>query len=335
MTLVKEHSREYSLFQVVSYCDIFDIAEKEVGYKPDNELFYYHNDLVSVYHDPVELKKLFESIGKKAQDEGFVNQVLNNFQKSSQEILPFLKKEKTVSSVEELKDLWDLFLDFYKGIAYIWVIPNLDFVEKSIRDKAMRAREETEQYSSMRDKLFDANLKQIYPELGDLVHFLAPDEVFNNQVGESLKSTLLQRSDKYLYFKRQIVTGDKVDVFLEENDIELVDSLDKNSSNEIRGAIAQKGVIRGTVRLVFTGKDMSKVQDGDILVSPMTRPEFLPAMKRAAAFVTDEGGITCHAAIVAREMKKPCIIGTKTATSVLKDGDKVEVDADEGVVTIL
>ena len=124
-------------------------------------------------------------------------------------------------------------------------------------------------------------------------------------------------------------------VNLKENDIELVDSLEQSSSKEIRGAIAQKGVIRGVVRLVFTGKDMSKVQDGDILVSPMTRPEFLPAMKRAAAFVTDEGGITCHAAIVAREMKKPCVIGTKTATSILKDGDQVEVDAEKGVVKIL
>ena len=64
----------------------------------------------------------------------------------------------------------------------------------------------------------------------------------------------------------------------------------------------------------------------------MTMPRYLPAMVRAAAFVTDEGGITCHAAIIAREMRKPCIIGTKIATQVLKDGDMVEVDADNGVV---
>tara|TARA_Y100000310_G_scaffold338021_1_gene426573 strand:- start:1597 stop:1776 length:180 start_codon:yes stop_codon:yes gene_type:complete len=55
-------------------------------------------------------------------------------------------------------------------------------------------------------------------------------------------------------------------------------------------------------------------------------------MKKAAAFVTDEGGVTCHAAIVSREMKKPCIIGTKIATKVLKDNDLVEVDANKGIV---
>ena len=67
----------------------------------------------------------------------------------------------------------------------------------------------------------------------------------------------------------------------------------------------------------------------------MTTPDFVPAMKKASAFITDEGGITCHAVIIAREMKKPCIIGTKIATQILKDGDLVEVDADNGVVRIL
>ena len=64
----------------------------------------------------------------------------------------------------------------------------------------------------------------------------------------------------------------------------------------------------------------------------MTTPEYLPAMEKAAAFVTDEGGILCHAAIVARELKKPCIVGTQYATKIFKDGDLVEVDAEKGVV---
>ncbi|MEK7083758.1 MAG: PEP-utilizing enzyme, partial [Patescibacteria group bacterium] len=79
-------------------------------------------------------------------------------------------------------------------------------------------------------------------------------------------------------------------------------------------------------------KEQREVQQGDILVTSMTTPDFLPAMERAAAFVTDEGGITCHAAIIAREMKKPCIIGTKTATKQLKNGDMIEVDAIQGIV---
>jgi pyruvate,water dikinase len=82
-------------------------------------------------------------------------------------------------------------------------------------------------------------------------------------------------------------------------------------------------------------KQIYSIQKGEILVSPMTMPDFLPAMKKAAAFVTDEGGMACHAAIVAREIKKPCVVGTKNATKILKDGDLVEVDANNGVVRIL
>lgn len=103
----------------------------------------------------------------------------------------------------------------------------------------------------------------------------------------------------------------------------------------IKGVVANNGRVRGRVRIVTDAQNARLVQGGDVLVASMTDPRHLQAMARAAGFVTDEGGITCHAAIVARELKKPCIIGTKIATQVLKDGDMVEVDAERGVVRIL
>ena len=104
---------------------------------------------------------------------------------------------------------------------------------------------------------------------------------------------------------------------------------------EINGTSTTKGVVSGTVKVIISLKDISKVDPGDILVSPMTKPTFLLGMKKAAAIVTDEGGMLCHAAILSRELKIPCIVGTKIATQVLVDGDKVEVDADNGVVRVL
>ncbi|MBI3115005.1 MAG: hypothetical protein HYZ09_00750 [Candidatus Kerfeldbacteria bacterium] len=104
------------------------------------------------------------------------------------------------------------------------------------------------------------------------------------------------------------------------------------TASEVRGNVAYPGTVRGTVRVILRPDDLSKVREGDILVTNMTTPAFILGMKRSAAFVTDEGGLTCHAAIVAREMKKPCIIGTKVATKVFKDGDRVEVDATRGIV---
>ena len=107
------------------------------------------------------------------------------------------------------------------------------------------------------------------------------------------------------------------------------------STKELRGMIANTGKVRGIARVVLNSKDFHKFDAGDILVTTMTSVDFVPIMEKAAAFVTNEGGITSHASIVAREMNKPCIIGTKIATQVLKDGDDVEVDAERGVVRIL
>ncbi len=104
------------------------------------------------------------------------------------------------------------------------------------------------------------------------------------------------------------------------------------SVSTLRGTPAAQGVITAKVKVVMTLRDIAKVKKGDILVTQMTTPEFIPAMKLAGAFVTDEGGLTSHAAIVARELHKPCVVGTKHATQVFKDGDRVEVDANKGVV---
>ena len=103
-------------------------------------------------------------------------------------------------------------------------------------------------------------------------------------------------------------------------------------TNEIKGVIANKGYVKGKVTVVRNLDELKNVEKGDVLVTYMTTPDFIVAMERAAAFVTDEGGITCHAAIVSREMNKPCIMNTKIATSVLKNGDMVEVDADKGII---
>ncbi|EKE14072.1 MAG: phosphoenolpyruvate synthase [uncultured bacterium] len=106
---------------------------------------------------------------------------------------------------------------------------------------------------------------------------------------------------------------------------------DKNIK-EIKGTPAYPGKVRAMVKLIASANEMSKMNQGDVLVSPATNPNLVPAMKKASAIVTDEGGVTCHAAIVSRELKIPCVIGTKIATKVLKDGDLVEVEADKGVI---
>ena len=116
--------------------------------------------------------------------------------------------------------------------------------------------------------------------------------------------------------------------------VEIIES--PKNVTEIKGMIACQGYAKGCVKLVFNSNDIEKMKQGDILVAPATNPDVVPAMKKAAAIVTDAGGVTSHAAIISRELGVPCLIGTKISTKVLKDGDFVEVDAEtNGIVKIL
>lgn len=107
------------------------------------------------------------------------------------------------------------------------------------------------------------------------------------------------------------------------------------STKIITGVIGSSGKAKGRVRVVYTNRDLYKVKRGDVMVATMTRQDFVVAIRKAAALITDEGSVTAHAAIISRELGIACIVATKIATKVLKDGDLVEVNADEGIVRII
>lgn len=116
-------------------------------------------------------------------------------------------------------------------------------------------------------------------------------------------------------------------------------TLDNNEDNSdkktISGSIANRGNVKGVARVLNTYKDIYKVKKGDIIVATMTTPDYVSAMEKAAGFITDEGGITCHAAILSREFNVPCIVGTVNGTKEIKDGQMIELDAYNGKVYIL
>ncbi|MBU2476611.1 hypothetical protein KKG83_04015 [Candidatus Micrarchaeota archaeon] len=105
--------------------------------------------------------------------------------------------------------------------------------------------------------------------------------------------------------------------------------------NEFKGNTAFAGKVIGKAKIVLSTSHLYKLEKGDILVSYSTNPLMVPAMKSIGGIVTDSGGVTCHAAIVSREFRIPCIINTKIATKALNDGDEIEVDAEKGIVRVL
>lgn len=100
----------------------------------------------------------------------------------------------------------------------------------------------------------------------------------------------------------------------------------------LKGETASGGIYSGKVKIIREISELGKIEKGDILVTTMTTPDMVPAMQRAGAIVTNEGGMTCHAAIVSREMGTPCIVGTEHATEMLKEGQMITVHATRGIV---
>ena len=171
----------------------------------------------------------------------------------------------------------------------------------------------------------------------DETRFLLPSEVDRGltvSLTSEEKVELSRRAESCVYYAEKgidlVVTGEeakKLEAQIVEKELGVV--------SELKGQTACVGLVRGIVRIVNSVADMAKLQRGEILISIATNPDIVPAMKIAGAIVTEQGGITSHAAIVSRELNVPCVIGTKIATKVLKDGDEVEVDATKGIVTIL
>ncbi|WP_421077179.1 phosphoenolpyruvate synthase [Methanothermococcus sp. Ax23] len=100
----------------------------------------------------------------------------------------------------------------------------------------------------------------------------------------------------------------------------------------LKGIGASPGVVSGKVKILYDIEEIDKIKEGDILVTKMTTPDMVPAMKKASAIVTDDGGLTCHAAIISRELGTPCVVGTQKATTVLKDNMVITVDGEKGIV---
>lgn len=180
--------------------------------------------------------------------------------------------------------------------------------------------------------------------LGKIAKYLKTDldvirNMFDWEVYEALESgrvdskKILERIHFSMIFDYRGLSFEVTDKRLKEiieNNI-----ISEKKKEKLAGQTAFPGDVTGLVKIINDVPEMKKMKQGDILVARTTNPKLLPAMKLAAAIVTDTGGLTCHAAIVSREFEIPCVVGTKNATKILKDGDQLQVDANKGIVKII
>jgi len=168
------------------------------------------------------------------------------------------------------------------------------------------------------------------------IGYLTPNEIQVCLLGKKKPNlnTVRIRKDYYI----QELMGKKIKILTGAETLNkeklIMQSVNSKVINKriVKGMGACPGKVRGRVRQIKDISKTSSFQPNEILVTIMTTPEVVPAMKKAAAIVTDEGGLTCHAAIVSRELNVPCVVGTKFATKIFKNGDFIEVDAAKGIV---
>jgi len=209
-----------------------------------------------------------------------------------------------------------------------------------------------DEYASLHDLRKEGQMKsvhsitKIYLEIAkrlkvkeSLLFHYWPMELVNVVKDKKEVDKRLLEKRKKLWFCEYYSTGKCVEYYGDEalkmRDEAIGLKVDKQQK-EFIGIGASQGRITGIAKVCLSANTAAKkIKKGDILVTGMTMPEFVPSMRIAAAIVTDEGGITCHAAIIARELGKPCVVSTKIATRIIKDGDLLEVNAGHGIVKII
>lgn len=241
------------------------------------------------------------------------------------------EKENSEETIKLEQEKIEKYLKLNKREKYLFqILRTLGFWKFERKYRNQQAHEMMEDFIkeiARRNHLTIIQAKMIAPmEMEDV---LVRNKVNLNLLNERLKESVMLFEGLH----STVLEDKKVKKLSEEIKRSL--TIDIVNVKELHGSTAYPGYAKGVVKQVDLPEEMDKLNNGDILISMSTSPQILPAMKKASAVVTDSGGITCHAAIVARELKIPTVIGTKIATKVLKDGDLIEVDAGKGIIRVL
>lgn len=331
---VKAYTRDFSyISEEAWYFGQSNKLESLLGMKnpfyPAN-IFYMNDGVIEVWENSEALNWIQNRILEKNNaDEVFLNNSIESYKR----IVEKLEKNWNGKKLESATELNNFIECVFEAVVFFVIFYHTAIDERtpvSLRKKALDLRNKDVSFEN-NDGVIRKTLVSLYPHILGYETAVTSSEVFNPPAIGVLK----EYSKSSVLIPGVVFQNISLDNFA-KNHPEFIFEFDKIvEGKNIKGQIAHKGKVQGVVRIIRKKDFISLVKEGEILVSPMTTPDYLPAMKKASAFVTDEGGITSHAAIAARELKKPCIIGTKIATQVLKDGDIVEVDADRGIVTIL
>ena len=336
----KRWQSKFHFFSFSYYGEQYFNQDKILGANLDHSVFIRNNGILTIYQSKNENDEFGRHIAKKFDDNPEMAKKMNDdLILKTDEIVEFVNKQPNVFlDPDEYKKFEELFNDFIHY--YVPVNRCASYLSESVKDEVLPVLEEARLYSEkvygIMDKFF-MSLISLVSEKENLDLELTETMVYQ-EFKQYIKNGTLPKLEELkkrvpiagLYFE-----GGKGLLMLKDDCLDfekiLTEKLTKDG-NEIIGNSACPGKVEGVVKIVFDPDKPGKFNNGDILVCGMTRPEYVVLMKKAGAIVTDAGGVLSHAAIISRELNKPCVIGTQIATRVLRDGDIVEVDATLGII---
>lgn len=335
-------TREYSFLYISYASDCYKIMKQTVGTTITYDLSHGEGKLVSLYGIQEDIRKSYqviEEIAKKdPQDivrkmDYFDNLINRNYQ-LFKEIRTTRDKDALRELLTELDRLFLKTLCHYLFFVFLGYAGDLPSIKKFLIKHGKR-------FNKIRLYTIDADMNKQFPKLfarydkklAPLASYMWRGELIDYIEGKKVDlQRIKNRQKRYLIITK---AGKTKEYKLSEiNDIltkELAHLQTSKVHNQVKGRIAYKGKSQGRAVVVFTTKDYKKIKKGDVLITPMTKPEIVPFLTKVAGIVTNDGGALSHASIISREMKIPCIVGTGNATDVFKDGETIRLDGEKGI----
>ncbi len=290
------------------------------------------------WYNPQELEPLYEWVQNQLRtNPAYFELVKKRFYEYLNPLLPYVSNQKKIQTVKEFKIFYRHWLRWWSPMDSIFFIPDFENVPLQFKHEALQIREQTQHVTDEVDRVFKTFLNEKYPHYSDLADLMLPDEVFileKRNLTPIERLEIEKRKQGCAIFRGKVLLLSQLDQALAKHSL-FLEVTNPKKTNALWGVSAYPGVAKGPARLVLYKSDLASVKAGEIIVTEMTSPEFVSAIQQAAAIVTDEGGITSHAAIICRELQKPCVMGTRIATQLIRTGDWIEVNAKHGTVRIL
>ena len=330
----RECTRDFSLIMEEAwFAGLSEECDSVLGKNPFSPInaYYLSDGAIEVWHEVHAYEWLLNALVERSKtNPGSLKTIIEDYSASLVAHKAMWKKGVCSSREELVKYIQSVF-DSMLGFIVFYYLAVDERTPKALRDFALSVREKDSFFDSA-DLVIRNTLKKLYPFLSGYEAGIVFEELKQNKI-PSLEE-LKKRKQSCVLIPGSFFQAITLQEFSRTHptfSFPLSTPLAQNV-NSLKGQTAYPGKVNGIVKILRRKEQLSEVTSENVIVSTMTVPDFLPAMKKAVAFVTDEGGITCHAAIIARELKKPCIVGTKQATQVFKNGDLVEVDANKGIV---